>query len=257
MLSTVSSLLGRRQTRVNLLLPSQLFFITAFVLLHPVVEAFSRIPILVGGTNTMCCPSFSPSLFCQKIDDMHHTKVSCFDEHQNDVDSSRRQSLIYLLSLLGTAVPSQSSPAFAVVMEDKQAVFKTGKTLGIEDAKARFIEARKSLQYLVDHYEEISKGGGDNVRRYLGTVGTTSAMYGINKVLKELQDEADDIVEFTENMTNFEYSLRGADTSVYSANFVEFSAASTKPEKFFKDAQEEILRMLKYMDAMAVELKLS
>jgi hypothetical protein len=38
-----------------------------------------------------------------------------------------------------------------------------------------------------------------------------------------LQDEAEDIIEHTENMQNFDYYLRAADTSVYSANFVEYS----------------------------------
>jgi Asp-tRNA(Asn)/Glu-tRNA(Gln) amidotransferase C subunit len=74
--------------------------------------------------------------------------------------------------------------------------------------------------------------------------------------MKELQEEASDIVEYTENMSEFDYSLRSADTSVYSANFVEFSSAKTKPEKFFEDARTEIERMQVYMDNMAAELKL-
>ena len=62
-------------------------------------------------------------------------------------------------------------------------------------------------------------------------------MYGIPRVMKELQEEANDIVEYTENMNDFDAYLRQADTSCYSANFVEFSAAKTKPEKFFQDAK--------------------
>jgi hypothetical protein len=140
---------------------------------------------------------------------------------------------------------------------DDAKVFKSGEAMDIEEAKARFLKAEKDLQYLVDHYDDVVKsGGGDNVRRYLGTVGLTSAMYGIMKVMKDLQPEALDIVEYTEAMDEFDSSLRAADTACYSANFVEYSAAKTKPEKFFKDALIESKRMLNSMDAMASELNL-
>jgi hypothetical protein len=109
---------------------------------------------------------------------------------------------------------------------------------------------------LIDNYDSISKEGGDNVRRYLGTVGTTSSLYGITKVLRELQGEANDIVEYTENMNDFEYWLRAADTAAYSAMFVEFSAAKTKPEKFLQDARIASDHMQESMKVMASEIKL-
>jgi Asp-tRNA(Asn)/Glu-tRNA(Gln) amidotransferase C subunit len=148
-------------------------------------------------------------------------------------------------------------PANAVVMDSSNtpAVFSsTGQPMTIQEAKDRLIEARKSLAELVDKYDEIAKGGGDNVRRYLGTVGVTSGLYGINRVLKTLQEEAKDIVEYTENLNEFDYSLRAADTAVYSANFVEYSSAKTKPEKFFEDARIEIDRMQVYLDEMIAQL---
>lgn len=150
--------------------------------------------------------------------------------------------------------------ANAVVMSNDSAeatVFKAGEALGPERARGRFVKAKESLQYLLDHYDEIvAQGGGDNVRRYLGTVGVSSGLYGIPKVLKELQEEAKDVVEYTENMYDFDFSLRAADTAVYSANFVEFSAAKTKPEKFFEDARLEAERMMGFMENMAAELDL-
>lgn len=143
-----------------------------------------------------------------------------------------------------------------MMKQPKEKVFEVGVAMGVEGAKARFQDARKTLNYLIDNYDSISKEGGDNVRRYLGIVGTTSAMYGITKVMKELQDEAEDIVEYTENMQDFDYYLRAADTAVYSAIFVEFSAAKTKPEKFFADAKSDCMKMRLYMDNMAAELTL-
>lgn len=151
------------------------------------------------------------------------------------------------------AVPNNAG---AVMMENTQKVFKTGEALGIEASKQRFKEARDVLQYLIDNYDTIAQGGGDNIRRYLGTVGTTNAMYGIEKVLKELQDEADDIVEFTENMSDFDYYRRAADTAAYSSIFVEYSSAKTKPEQFFKDAKKDIQNMKIYMDRLAADIKL-
>lgn len=133
-------------------------------------------------------------------------------------------------------------------------IFKAGVNLGKEDAIARFQLGRKDLQYLLDNYDSITPDGGDGVRRYLGTVGVNSGLYGITKVLKELQNEADDIVEYTENMNEFDSYLRAADTACYSANFVEFSAAKTKPEKFLADAKVDALQMKKAMDKMASEL---
>ncbi len=153
-----------------------------------------------------------------------------------------------------------ATPAAAVVMNKQSAeaqIFTLGQDLSLPDAKARFLLAKKDLTYLLDHFDSIvEQGGGDNVRRYLGTVGMTSGMYGIMKVMKQLQDEAEDIVEYTENMNEFGYSLLAADTSCYSANFVEYSAAKTKPQKFFDDARRETENMMKYIDIMSRELKL-
>ena len=178
------------------------------------------------------------------------TAVVCLEPH--GVSSSFRRLL------LSSAAFAFLQPANAVVMSSEQKVFKAGEPMGVTDALERFQSARKDLQYLIDNYDEIvANGGGDNVRRYLGTVGVTSALYGISKVMKELQEEADDIVEYTENMNEFDAALRAADTACYSANFVEFSAAKTKPEKFFQDALGDIKNMMNKMNNMADELKIS
>lgn len=170
-----------------------------------------------------------------------------------DVNRSlqRRQLLQSVPCLLFTS-PQISNAA----MENTQTVFKVGQSLTPEEAKARFQEARRSLHDLIQNYDEISRDGGDNVRRYLGTVGTVSGLYGIQKVLRILQEEANDIVEYTENMSDFEYYLSAADTAVYSANFVEYSAAKTKPEKFFADAKKDVQQMKTCMDRMAQQLSL-
>jgi hypothetical protein len=135
-------------------------------------------------------------------------------------------------------------------------VFKPGENIGVEEAKKRFSLAQQDVQYLLDHYAEISKGGGDNVRRYLGTVGVTSNMYGIGKVVKELREEADDIVEYTEAMNEFNAYLYQAEGAAYQSLFVEHSSAKGTPESFLATAKQDVKNMQKYMNELAVQLNL-
>lgn len=174
--------------------------------------------------------------------------------HHENSRTTRRMFGFGLLTLTNNFTVQQGD---AVVMEQpKENFFEVGVALDVDVAKTRFLEARRTLDELINNYDVISRDGGDNVRRYLGTVGTTSALYGIDKVLKELLSEAEDIVEYSENMEEFVYYLKAADTACYSANFVEFSAAKTKPEKFLNDAKSDCKNMLIYMSNMAVALNL-
>lgn len=69
---------------------------------------------------------------------------------------------------------------------------------------------------LVD-YNNISKGDSDNVRRYIETVGVAPSLYRITKVLKELQDQENDLVEYTESMHEFNAYLSAVDNTCYSS----------------------------------------
>ena len=162
--------------------------------------------------------------------------------------SSRRNVLVSLPVLVGAQYLFSS-----VALLPPRPSFAAS---GVDANKEKFVQARKSIQYLVDHYDEVCKGGGDNVRRYLGTVVTDAPMVGIMKTLNELRGEAGDMMEYIEAMDSFEYSLRAADTAVYSANFVTFSSARTKPEEYFDAALKECKKMLSCMDTMAAELNL-
>jgi hypothetical protein len=146
------------------------------------------------------------------------------------------------------------SKAAHAAMANSQKVFEVGKVLTIEEAKERLQEGQKSLGYLLDHFEEISDGGGDNVRRYLGTVGMTSGLFGIQKVMKLLQTEADDIVEYTETMNEINAAINGADGSAYMAIFVSSSSSSTPPQRYFDDAKIEVKRAVKSMKVLAEQL---
>jgi len=110
---------------------------------------------------------------------------------------------------------------------------------------------------LQDHYTEIIKtGGGDGVRNYLGTQGVSSNLFGIQKVLKMLQQEADDIVEYTETMDEFNAYYYQAEGAAYQSMFAEHSSAKATPEQLLATARKDITELVKYMDQLAVQLNL-
>lgn len=150
---------------------------------------------------------------------------------------------------------TKSGPASAVVL-DQKAKTQTIDSLTVEQAKDRFLLARKDVQYLLDNYATISKEGGDAVRRYLGTVGVNGAMYGISKVVKKLREEADDIVEFTDAMDEFNAYLYQAEGAAYQSIFAEHSSAKATPESCLATAKQDVVMMAKYMDQLQAQLKI-
>jgi len=136
-------------------------------------------------------------------------------------------------------------------MDVETTVFKVGQPLTMEEALERLKEGRKSAQYLLDNYDEISQGGGDNVRRYLGTVGVTSGLFGISKVMSTLSERADDFVEYTELSNEVLKSIQQADGSAYMAIFVTTSTSQTPPSKYFEDSKIELKRCIKALDELA------
>lgn len=157
-----------------------------------------------------------------------------------------RRSLLAIASSIVTCI----YPVSATMIDnssDEYNTFKPGVSLSVEDAKLRFKGAISDIDELIKNYDDISKGGGDNIRRYIGTVGVNSRMYGITKVLKQLREEADDVVEFTETYNEFEAYLFQAEGAAYQSLFVEFSSAKGSPEQYLARAKEDIIMMRKYM----------
>lgn len=130
--------------------------------------------------------------------------------------------------------------------------FDFSKPLTQEAAYERFALGQESIEYLLENYDKIvSNGGGDNVRRYLGTVGTSSGLWGMSKVLSALKDEAEDVVAFTEAKAEFESAIVAADGAAYMAIFVVTSSSSTPPGKYFADAKREVVVAKKYLQEIA------
>ena len=185
------------------------------------------------------------------------------DDSPTNNSRSRRSFLTKnafgLVAGAASLLVADAPPAAATLMDatqDEAKTFSPGTKLSVEDGKKRFSLARKEVQYLLDNYDEICQGGGDAVRRYLGTVGVASNMYGITKVVKDLRDEAEDLVEFTETANEFEAFLFQADGAAYQSLFVEHSSAKGTPASFLATAKKDIFSMQAYMDDLARQLNL-
>lgn len=172
-------------------------------------------------------------------------------EHHQRVPSRR--------DFLGTGVISVAGACAALTTRSAYAspVNSLKDGMSLEDTKKRFQAARKDLDYLVDNFAEISKGGnGDAVRNYLGTQGVNSNLFGIQKVLNALKEESDDIVDYTEAMEEFNAYYYLAEGAAYQSLFIEHSSAKGTPESFLATARQDVLQMKKYMDILSAHLNL-
>ena len=125
--------------------------------------------------------------------------------------------------------------------EKMDASVKAAKTP--EDAKAQIIKGYNELGDLLRDIDAVTaEEGGDGIRRVLGTVGTTSAVYLIEPAFR-LLFEADESLpmEYIEGVENIMLRLQSADGEAYSANFITFSSAKGKPEDFYGRAKNEII----------------
>jgi hypothetical protein len=204
--------------------------------------------------------AFAPSAhqFNNQFNAQTTTALKCAPESPTTHDgncNSRRSFVGNALTLAGFLVVNPSTSQ--AVMDPSKNTKGTLKNLSMEEAEERFRAGRASVDYLLNNYNEICEGGGDNVRRYLGTVGTQSGLFGISKAMKTLADKADDIVEYTELSREIEQCIEQADGSAYMAIFVTTSTSYTPPEKYFADAKIEVKRLAKAMDDLAAMLGIS
>ena len=134
-----------------------------------------------------------------------YESLAAFDENlRKELSAVPRRSFLDSALTAATFLSIAPLKTHAAVISLQTPSVGTLKSLTPEEAEQRFRAGRKSVEYLLNNYDEICEGGGDNVRRYLGTVGTTSGLFGIGKALKVLGDRAEDIVE-CEFLAKFEF----------------------------------------------------
>ena len=96
-----------------------------------------------------------------------------------------------------------------------------------ESARAQWVKATAEIDAMIAEFDDI-KGGGDGIRRRLGTVGTESPLFQIEKACRKLISEAEDPVEFGEALEEFLLGLGRVDSMAYSSNF---AGGSGKPSE--------------------------
>jgi len=113
-----------------------------------------------------------------------------------------------------------------------------------EAAKAQIVAGYAELGKLLDNFDDVSgNGGGDGIRRVLGTVGTDSPVYLIEKAFRLLFDADESLpMEYIEKVESLMRELASADSEAYSAIFIEFSSAKGKPADYFKRSKAAVVR---------------
>ena len=160
---------------------------------------------------------------------------------------TRRQ---FLISSVGSVSLTWPSLAYATgnmpAVQGKVANMDASKKAASDPtaAKKQITAAYIALEELESDFDKVSgSGGGDGVRRVLGTVGTDSPLYLIEKALR-LLFEADETLpmEYIDKTESFMNNIATADSEAYSAIFIEFSSAKGKPEDYFKKSKAATIR---------------
>lgn len=131
---------------------------------------------------------------------------------------------------------------------------QTAAALTSDAATSQWKEAVSTIDNLLDNWDSVAKGGGDAIRTQLGTQGITSPLFQIDKVLKVLRDNAEDLVEFTEMTDEFCLTLSRADSMAYSANFAGGSGKPTPPAVYIEKSRKEVLDLQKIAKSLSAQL---
>lgn len=201
--------------------------------------------LLILATTTNCAEAWSLRAIRRQQQQQLQQQCNYRTRTQLQQHTSSRRNFMTIATTALIVVASNVATTAAAIAED------------INPDKERFIACRKDLRDLIDNYSDItSKGGGDAVRNTLGTQGVNSNMFGIEKLLKSLKFDADDIVEYVETMEDFNAYYYQADGAAYQSMFVEHSSAKSTKESCLITAKGDLLQMDKLMNQLAVQLNL-
>ena len=124
--------------------------------------------------------------------------------------------------------------------------------ISTDAAKEQWTQSVKVIDSMLSDWSSLK--GGDAIRVGLGTQGTTSPLFQIDKALKVLRDEAEDLVEFTEQSDEFLLRIAAADSMAYSANFAGGSGKPTPPAVYIEKSKKEVEDMQKIAKALSALL---
>ena len=123
-----------------------------------------------------------------------------------------------------------------------------------ESARTQWKDALVTLNELGKDWSTVATGG-DAIRTKLGTQGTSSPLFQIDKAFKVLRDSdyIEDFIEFQETAEEFGLALARADSMAYSANFAGGSGKPTPPAVYIEKSKievDEMQRLAKKLDGM-------
>jgi len=163
--------------------------------------------------------------------------------------ASTRRSFLFGTTVVATSILTRATPAFAAAA-----------ALTPDAALQQWKDAVKTIDNLCDNWDTISKGGGDNIRKELGTAnfGTTaSPLFQIDKAFKVLRDNPDvDLIELTEQAEELSNALARADTMAYSSNFAGGAGKPTPPAVYIEKAKKEVQEMQRIAKSLSDALLL-
>ncbi|CAJ1378480.1 unnamed protein product [Effrenium voratum] len=141
----------------------------------------------------------------------------------------------------------------------------SGALLGPQLARAaaapkdQVAAAMRKLDELADpdNFKKIAVGGGDNIRREVGTVGMSSPLFDVDKAFKALAEEAGDPEAYVETLERFSKALQNADSDAYSSIFSMNSAAATNPQVYIDNSYKEVLDAQRSARELLAMLKMS
>jgi len=184
---------------------------------------------------------------------------------------------VHLKSDLGPKTPPQ---ALQAVPSRRQFFFQTAKTasfagaaIGIfsnpvvipvavaaditpSNAKDQWKQGLATVDDLLENWSTVATGG-DAIRGKLGTQGTTSPLFQIDKAFRALRDSeyVDDFIEFQETAEEFGLTLSRADSMAYSANFAGGSGKPTPPAVYIEKSKTEVIEMKRIANKLDAMIK--
>lgn len=160
-------------------------------------------------------------------------QVPQLPSHTSKTQHLSRRSILIRASVFLTLVTPFAAPAITT-----------------DAAKTQWKESLKTIDNLLENWSTVAKGG-DAIRVQLGTQGTTSPLFQIDKALKVLLEEADDIVTFAEHAEEFRLALARADSMAYSANFAGGSGKPMPPAVYIEQARKEVLEIQRLANCLS------
>lgn len=118
--------------------------------------------------------------------------------------------------VLSSILPAVAAGANALVLNPGSAFARGGAAMDADAAREVVGKSGVALAEALKDWDRLTVGGGDSVRRVLGTAGTSSPLSSLTKAMKSLTAEDPDLMDQVEAV---EQRRREADFLAYSSIF--------------------------------------